>query len=337
MVASHNLFHVPALYCLCAYAIIFSEMKKLILVTMMSVILCFQLCCSQEPKYEEDTPDNYLCAIGNTKYLISDFNKFLDNHKVVESGQTVNRDKMLTNIFDLFIEQKIIELKIENEKIDIKQNEVQAFIHNTIETNPDDASAGNAMQLDLLMQKFLLLKLVPNLQISDAEILNYYNDNKDKFFVRERITITQILLEDQQDAEELHNKLSKTPTLMKELAEKKVLENIHTKGVIVATYQKGELPQDIEDYLWKLPVGAINKPYMGGEGDWMIFIVMEKKNAGLAPIEEIKHKIIKKLALLKIDQMSQKLIEDLKKEAGLTIYQKNLDFIYSGKFVDALK
>jgi hypothetical protein len=252
-------------------------------------------------------------------------------------SQIENRDKLLSNMLDYYIDQKLLEEEIKQEKVNINNKEMQSFIDDNLDTQDirgDERKA--SIVKDLMMQKYLMMKLTAGLNITDKEIQDYYNQNKDKFYMRERITITQILFEDQQSAENLYERLIKKPALLKELLARKEVEDIKVKGLIMATYQKGELPEQVESYLWKLPVEGINKPYISDSGDVMIFVVMDKKGEELAPLEEVKHKIIKKLALIKVDAMSQQLLNKLAKKNNIKIYQNNLDFIYSGKYMNSL-
>lgn len=193
------------------------------------------------------------------------------------------------------------------------------------------------MRRDILLQKYLLLKLLPKLSITDLEIRDYYDQHRNGFIMNERIRIIQIILSDKEDADSLYAKLIKSPKLFSQLIEKKALDEIQTKGIVATSYQKGELPKDIEEHLWNIPIGILDKPITNESGDCMIFKVLQKHPKGLAPLEEVKDKIEKKLAMIKFDQMSENLKEELRKSSQVIIYKENLNFIYSGKYLTETK
>ncbi len=305
-------------------------------ILIMSVSLFLYNCGKSSSSINELTED-YIFVIKASGYKYSDFKNFLELHGLVEASQADNRDKLLSSMLDVFIDQKLLEKEVEKAKLDIDNKEKQSFINdNLMEKDAISSEDKRLIAKELIIQKYLLMKLVSGIDVSDDEIKNYYEQNKDKFFMRERIMIVQLLLEDEQIADDIYNKLTKKSSLLKEAISKKSVEDIKLKGVIVATYQKGELPQHIEDYLWKLPVRGINKPYISDDGEIMMFVVLDKKAEGLASLEEVKHKIMKKLALIKIEAMAQQLLDKLAKESEIKIFQKNLDFIYSGKYIGAL-
>lgn len=280
--------------------------------------------------------DGYICLIKDRGYKVSDFRKFLGAQGITEISQIENKDKLLSSMLDYYIEYKLIEGEMKKEKLETDNNEMKSFVDELNNKSVIDEDDKGVLAKDVLIQKYLLIKLISELHVTDQEVADYYNQNKDKFHMRERIMITQILVEDEQAAEDLYAKLIKKPSLLKEIVSKKSLEDIKVKGVVVATHQKGELPKEIEDYLWKLPVGGINKPYVSESGEIMLFVVLDKKVEELASLDEVKHKIIKKLVLIKMEVMGQRLIDKLAKDANIKIYQKNLDFIYSGKYMNSL-
>ena len=309
-----------------------------------AILLVFVVCgviyCSKETiPVKNNTEDAAICQINGIEFKVSEFFKFIDDHKIPESVIMSHKNEILANFLDLFIEQKIIELKIKKEQIAIDSQELEAIIQN----NSDDSSSSEdngyqeRIRKDILLQKYLLLKLIPKLDITEDEVRDYYKKHRDGFIMNERIKIMQIMLQSKEDADALYAKLIKSPKLMKQLIEKRAIDEIQTKGIILATYQKGELPKEIEEHLWKLPIGIIDKPFTSESGDSMIFEAVERYPQGLAPLEEVQDKIEKKLALLRFDQMNEQLKNELRLASTIVIYKNNINFIYSGKFLNQMQ
>lgn len=301
------------------------RIKLIILFLLLPLIYCSK----NKPDSENDINDYIICKINNEEYRISDFMKFLKEKGIIDVDSIPNRNEFLTNYFDTFIERKILEKNLERENIKLDPNELQSF--ETMDLKDKNADIERNKE-NLLIQKYLVLKLIPKLQISEKEIKKYYEENKSKFIMGNRIKIAQILFATKEDADELYSKLLKKPELFKELFNKKGLDDIQSKGAFIATYQKGELPRELEELVWSTPVNGITKPFAIPDGDYIIFKVLDKKEQGIASYDEIKNKIEMKLALLKIEQLNQLFKEELRKNNKVLIYQNNLNFIYSGKY-----
>jgi len=293
------------------------------------LLLPLTYCSKNESNPGNETNDYVICKINKEEYRISDFTNFLKERGIIDTDSIPNRNEFLANYLDIFIERKILEKNLEKENIKLDPNEIQSF--ETMDLKDKNADIERNKE-NLLLQKYLVLKLIPKLKISEEEIKKYYEENKSKFIMGKRIKIAQILFATKEDADELYSKLLKKPDLFKELFNKKGLDDIQSKGAFIITYQKGELPRDLEELVWSTPINGITKPFAIPDGDYIIFKILDKKEEGIASYDEIKNNIEKKLALIKIEQLNQLFKEELRKNNKVIIYQNNLNFIYSGKY-----
>jgi len=293
------------------------------------LLLPLTYCSKNESNPGNETNDYIICKINKEEYRISDFTNFLKERGIIDTDSIPNRNEFLANYLDIFIERKILEKNLEKENIKLDPNELQSF--ETMDLKDKNADIERNKE-NLLLQKYLVLKLIPKLKISEEEIKKYYEENKSKFIMGKRIKIAQILFATKEDADELYSKLLKKPDLFKELFNKKGLDDIQSKGAFIITYQKGELPRDLEELVWSTPINGITKPFAIPDGDYIIFKILDKKEEGIASYDEIKNNIEKKLALIKIEQLNQLFKEELRKNNKVIIYQNNLNFIYSGKY-----
>lgn len=302
-------------------------MKKKIITLFLILLIAY--CNKNKQFYESNNNDLIICKINNKEFKFSDFISYLKTKGIIDIDSVANRNEFLTNYLDAFIERIILEESLKKENIKIEPNELQSVDTSDLKDKQADIEK---YKENLLIQKYFVLKLIPKLEISEEEIKRYYEDNKNRFVMGKRIKIAQILFATKEDADEIYSKLLKKPELFKELFNKRALEDIQSKGTFIATYQKGELPSEVEELLWNTPINAITKPFAIQDSDYVIFKVLDKKDEGIPPYEEVKDKIEKKLALLKVERLSQKLKEDLTKNNTVIVYQNNLNFIYSGKY-----
>ena len=142
-----------------------------------------------------------------------------------------------------------------------------------------------------LIEKLVFTKINEKAKsLGDDELRKYYEQRKDFFKRKERISFHQIVLEDEARAEFIKTELKKKP--FEELAKKYSLTPEAKAGGLVGWIEKGTV--DYFDPLFIKPLGQILGPIKTPFGYHLIRI--DKKGpAATAPFEELKLLLVKEL------------------------------------------
>jgi hypothetical protein len=116
--------------------------------------------------------------INNQKYSNLGFKNYISIHYAnvtdFESDTFFN-----SRIFDSFIEHKILSFMANSEKIQVDQEEIKEFVEkrNIASDKIDVVSLKNAIKAE----KYLYVKIYKDIEISKAEISEYYRKNLQEF------------------------------------------------------------------------------------------------------------------------------------------------------------
>lgn len=244
-----------------------------------------------------------LVTIDKEQITMEEFNKELDkipmNMKMAvatESGKKSYLDRLI--IKKLLLKEANKD-KMENEKefqtrlLDIKEQ--------------------------LLIESLLKKKIASDSQLGDEELKKYYDANKDKFKKEKEINTRHILLKTEEEAKQVKEKLQNGDDFV-ELAKKYSIDpNAKTTGGEIGFHPKGTLLPEYEDTAFKLAkVGQISGIVKTQYGYHIIRLDGTKPPAFVS-FDEVKDFIKQQLAQDKQKELIEKYIEDLKKNAKITI------------------
>ncbi|ADL42946.1 PpiC-type peptidyl-prolyl cis-trans isomerase [Caldicellulosiruptor obsidiansis OB47] len=163
--------------------------------------------------------------------------------------------------------------------------------------------------------------------VSDSEIVNYYNTNKNQF---KKIKIMDIFLKVENEEEDVQKReiANKIVSELKkgedfEKLVKKYTEDESvgiTKGII-DYFRKGEKEAEygsvFEEEVFKLAVGQVSNIIKTIKGYHIVKVLDEK----YMPLDEVKGEIQSKLMKQKKDQVFRLYIENLKKSSKINVYK----------------
>jgi peptidyl-prolyl cis-trans isomerase SurA len=172
------------------------------------------------------------------------------------------------------------------------------------------------------------------ISISDKEVEDYYNAHKQDFVRDEKVYLSEILISTQgkdpaavlaaeKKAKQIAADASKGQRFS-ELARDNSDATTAKEGGVLGGYKKGELTQQVEDAVWKLPKGSVTQPIKIPTG-FEIFRVDEHTKAGLAPLADVKPEIENQLYGPKMQPKVREYLTELRKHAFLQIKPGYLD------------
>lgn len=265
-------------------------------------LLFFVFSCS---KKENGT---ILATIDGEDVTLQEFNKELDkipaNMKMLVATQTGKK-----NYLDRLVVKKLLLKVAKKEKVD-SEKEFQDRLTDIKE--------------QLLIESVLKKKISADTKISDADLKKYYDDNKESFKKDREINTRHILVKTEGEAKQVQGRLLKGEDFA-ELAKKYSIDpQASASGGELGYHPKGTLMPEYEETALKLSkVGQVSGIVKTKYG-FHIIRLEGIRPPTYVPFEEVKDFMKQKIAQEKQTELLEKYINELKKEAKITIKEELL-------------
>lgn len=165
-------------------------------------------------------------------------------------------------------------------------------------------------------------KLFEGIKVSEQELRNYYNKNKQEFMQKESVHARHILVKSEEEAKKIIDQLKglKGEALKKkfiELAKEKSTGPSGPRGGDLGYFSKGQMVPEFEKAAYSTPVGNITTTPVKTQFGYHVIYVEDKKEAATKPFDEVKPYIEQRLKMEKFREEMQKKMQDLKSKAKI--------------------
>ncbi|TET09814.1 MAG: hypothetical protein E3J83_01545 [Candidatus Atribacteria bacterium] len=158
--------------------------------------------------------------------------------------------------------------------------------------------------------------------ISDEELLEYYNENKESFLEPEQVHARHILVETEEEANNLLLQLKEGLTDFAELAKEKSIGPSAPSGGDLGFFTRGQMVKEFEDAAFSLEPGEISGVVQSQFG-YHIIKCEEKKEEYSPTFEEAKERISNTLKYQRENEAIIAFTSKLREEAFIVF---NYDF-----------
>ena len=250
-----------------------------------------------------------LARVGDKVITQSDLDELIKRYETYRKGKPFTL-KEKKDFLDGLVKNTIIVIEAEREKIDEK---------------PEVQSKLKMLKHELLVEEYIATKVNPFVSIKDEEI-NEIMKNNPNLVPREMLTLKEITVKTEKEAEEIYKELKNGADFSRVVAEKSI-SRTKTKEGLIGTISRGQIPPPIETLVFSLKEGEFSKPIKGDEG-FQIFYVESRKERSPQEIKMLEEKVREKIIQLeknkKIEAMIGKKIEELKKQIKIETYSDRL-------------
>ena len=177
----------------------------------------------------------------------------------------------------------------------------------------------------LIVESFLKKKVEADSKVSDEDLKKFYEQNKDKFKTGEQIKASHILVKTEAEAKGILAKI-KAGGNFEELAKKSSVDSSAAKGGDLGWFGKGSMVPVFEKAALALKEGQISDVVKSDFG-FHIIKLTGKRPAGVRPFEEVKDQIKAAVMPTKQQEVFQKIKDELKKTAKISIKEDVLNSI----------
>ncbi len=184
----------------------------------------------------------------------------------------------------------------------------------------------------LIVESFLKKKVETESKVSDEDLQKFYEQNKDKFKTGEQIKASHILVKTEKEAKDILAQITSGGNF-EELAKKSSVDSSSAKGGDLGWFGKGSMVPAFEKAAMALKEGQVSDVVKSDFG-FHIIKLTGKRAAGVRPLEEVKEQIKGAIMPSRQQEVFQKIKEELKKTAKITVKEDVLNEM-GGKKDDA--
>lgn len=152
-----------------------------------------------------------------------------------------------------------------------------------------------------LLKQFAIRELLNKVTVSEEEVVDYYNSNKEQFESPESARASHILVDDKEKADEILKEI-KEGLSFEEAANKYSKCPSKEKGGDLGFFTKGRMVPEFEKAAFEMEKGELSEPVETQFGQHIIKLV-DKKEAGIKTLDEVKDQINKQLVAIKQNKL----------------------------------
>lgn len=177
----------------------------------------------------------------------------------------------------------------------------------------------------LLIDKLIQREIDSVIHVSDDEIRDYYNANRDQFQQPLMVHARQIVVATEEEANALRTRLIRGEDFA-EVARLHSLSPDAESGGDLGVFAKGQMPEEFDDVVFRYRVGSISSVVKSPYG-YHIFKVEDRIRPRLRGIEEVRDEIAAGIFQGRQEAFFKEWLDSLKKQAKIVIYPENLEDI----------
>jgi len=186
------------------------------------------------------------------------------------------------------------------------------------------------LEIDMYMDQLIKKEIEPKIKITEKDSQAYYDKNKSKFEIQEKVRASIMLLrfnpkEGKAGEQAVLKKFESILIQVKNgadfgaLAQQHSQDSLASKGGDLGFFTQKQMLPAFSSRAFKMKVGEVSEIFRTGHG-FHVIKVTDRKPGSLSSFATEKEKIQKFLANKKISQATRDYIENLRKEAKIKTY-----------------
>lgn len=143
---------------------------------------------------------------------------------------------------------------------------------------------------DNVLKQFAIDMLLSSVEVTDEEMLKYYEENKEQFIMPESMQAKHILVDNEEKANDIHKQIVDKEISFEDAAVQFSTCPSSQQGGDLGEFGRGQMVPEFEEAVFALKPGEMSKPVQTQFGHHII-LAGEKKESKQSEYEEVKENI----------------------------------------------
>jgi peptidyl-prolyl cis-trans isomerase C len=169
-----------------------------------------------------------------------------------------------------------------------------------------------------VLKQYAINKLLSGINVTEEEVVGFYNDHKEYFQTPETVRASHILVDNEEKAKEVCEKIEEGLSFEEAAKEFSTCPSKGNGGDL-GEFTRGKMVPEFEEAAFSLEEGKLSQPVKTQFG-YHLIKVKYKKEAGIKPVEEVKGQITQQLMGLKQQEKYLNKAEELKDKFEVKTY-----------------
>ncbi len=163
-----------------------------------------------------------------------------------------------------------------------------------------------------LLANYALEKVITGVRITDKEIEDYYNENQDKFVSPATVNASHILVDSEEKAKEIYEKIEKGEMSFEDAAKEYSSCPSKDNGGSLGDFGKGQMVPEFDAAVFEMGVGEGTKEPVQTQFGYHLIRLNSKKEGETMPLDSIKERLGQQLLGQKQQKAYESRINQLK-------------------------
>lgn len=202
-------------------------------------------------------------------------------------------------VLETLIAETLVDLEVEKLEIEITQEEIDEEIAALEEQYNGEEGLNNALansgttmeelEEQIVMNLKIQQLVAPYIEVTDEQVESYFEENIDLLGQPEQVRARHILVETQEEADEIHERIMDGEDF-EELAKEHSTDGSAEEGGDLGLFGRGQMVEEFEEAAFSMEVDEISEPVESQHG-FHIIKVEEKVEAVEANLEDVEDDI----------------------------------------------
>lgn len=299
-----------------------STSRSIIILLGLLLVFCGCRKADEEDRREAETA---IARVGSRYLTLDDLKLYMQRNAGTSIEQTA--PEASSALLDQFIEETLLSELAAHKLGDVPASEIAAAIRR------EPGSTINEKRDQLRRQKLLsdISRRLPD--PTPEQIEEIYRQNPEDFQLDERVRVRQILVRDEQTAQEIVRRL-KSRESFEELSMQFSQAANAKQGGDIGFISRGQLPKTFEDVIFSLKPGEVSR-VIRTDASFHIFKVDDHQPPGAVSLEMATPLIRQRLNDDRMRKAISGLLQEAQKLSPVLVYPRRLPFRYSGTYPKA--